>query len=180
MRGPAYVIFLNGVYGVGKSAALEHIGDQLANRGMPFSLMDVDWFHRSWPVAADDPANVVLEARNIASVWETYQTAGPRQLIMSGVITSQEALARYEHATQLQVRPIRLTASLDVVRARLRARYSSSQSSVLEWHIERLEGLEVELNAACVDEASLDTTHRSAQEVACRVLKHFGMSQHAL
>ncbi|MFK4084571.1 hypothetical protein ACI2LF_10715 [Kribbella sp. NPDC020789] len=44
-----YAIFLNGGYGVGKSSTLEHVGDLLAAAGTPFSLMDVDWFHRSWP-----------------------------------------------------------------------------------------------------------------------------------
>lgn len=41
------VIFLNGSYGVGKSATLDRVGDLLAESNRPFSLMDVDWFHRS-------------------------------------------------------------------------------------------------------------------------------------
>jgi len=63
-----YAIFLNGGYGVGKSATLEHVGDLLASAGRPFSLMDVDWFHRSWPPA--DPDNALIEAHNIAAVWK--------------------------------------------------------------------------------------------------------------
>jgi hypothetical protein len=52
----AYAIFRNGGYGDGKSSALDHVGDLLANAGTPFSLMDVDWFHRSWPPADPDNA----------------------------------------------------------------------------------------------------------------------------
>lgn len=55
MPRPSYVIFLNGSYGVGKSSAIDHVGDLLAEYGKAFSLMDVDWFHRSWPPADDDP-----------------------------------------------------------------------------------------------------------------------------
>jgi len=67
-----YAIFLNGGYGVGKSSTLEHVGDLLARAGRPFSLMDVDWFHRSWPPAEHE--NAQIEADNIAAVWQNYQT----------------------------------------------------------------------------------------------------------
>jgi len=39
--GPS-ALLLNGTYGVGKSAVLEHLGDLLAEAGRKFSLMDVD------------------------------------------------------------------------------------------------------------------------------------------
>jgi hypothetical protein len=32
--------------------------------------MDVDWFHRAWPPAEDDPENVLTEADNMAAVWK--------------------------------------------------------------------------------------------------------------
>jgi hypothetical protein len=51
IKGGSWAIFINGSYGVGKSSTLEHIGDLLADAGQPFSLMDVDWYHRSWPPA---------------------------------------------------------------------------------------------------------------------------------
>ena len=63
--GSPPALLLNGAYGVGKSAVLEHLGDLLAEAGRPFSLIDVDWFHRSWPPASWDPENVVVEARAI-------------------------------------------------------------------------------------------------------------------
>ena len=81
MATPAYAIFLNGTYGVGKSSTLDHVGDLHGEQGRAFSLMDVDWFHRSWPPAKNDPDNVVTEADNMASVWERYSLAGPRQLV---------------------------------------------------------------------------------------------------
>ncbi|MEZ2390646.1 hypothetical protein AB6813_14070 [bacterium RCC_150] len=66
------MIFLNGSYGAGKTSTLDHVGDLLAEAGTPFSLMDVDWFHRSRPPGGDDPSNVVTEARNMGVVWARY------------------------------------------------------------------------------------------------------------
>ncbi|HIW29860.1 MAG TPA: hypothetical protein H9987_07580 [Candidatus Luteococcus avicola] len=73
-HGPGeYVIFLNGTFGVGKSSVLDHIGDLMVVQARPFALFDVDWFHRSWPVAVDDPANVLVEAANMSAVWRNYR-----------------------------------------------------------------------------------------------------------
>ncbi len=115
-RDDEYAIFLNGSYGVGKSAVLDAVGDRLAASGRAFSVMDVDWFHRSWPVAEGDTENTVLEARNIAAVWANYRAAGPRQLVLSGVATSSADLDRYAAAVGLPVRSIRWS------RARRRSR----------------------------------------------------------
>src|SRR5579875_2158020 len=122
-RDDEYAIFLNGSYGVGKSAVLDAVGDRLAASGRAFSVMDVDWFHRSWPVAEGDTENTVLEARNIAAVWANYRAAGPRQLVLSGVATSSADLDRYAAAVGLPVRSIRLVARPTTLEARLRNRY---------------------------------------------------------
>jgi hypothetical protein len=72
----AYAIFLNGSYGVGKTATLDHVGNLLAAPGRPFALMDGGWFHRSWPVADHDPDTTAIEAQNIAAVWGNYRAVG--------------------------------------------------------------------------------------------------------
>lgn len=169
-----YAIFLNGGYGVGKSSALEHAGDLLAEAGRPFSLMDVDWFHRSWPPAEQD--NALIEAQNIAAVWKGYRSVGLRQLVMCGVISTAAARERYEAAVELPVRMIRLTADADVTRKRLRGRYSPSQQPALEWHLERCDEIAARLEAADLDELVIDTSRIGPHEVAARTLRHFGLS----
>ncbi len=77
MSRPGYVIFLNGSYGLGKSSTLDHIGDLLAEHGRAFCLMDVDWFHRSWPPPPDDPENVLTEAGNMAAVCQRQPKSDP-------------------------------------------------------------------------------------------------------
>jgi hypothetical protein len=168
-----WAIFLNGSYGVGKSSTLDHIGDRLANSGQPFSLMDVDWFHRSWPPATIDTGNKLIEAANMAAVWENYQKAGPRQLVISGVIASADDLDRYCSALRLQIRPVRLVATATVTEQRLRSRYRPSQESTLRWHLERHEELTDRLAAANLDELVIDTDELTPSAVAQHALTHF-------
>lgn len=170
-----FAIFLNGGYGVGKSAVLDHLGDLLAQARKPFSLMDVDWFHRSWPVADDDPENVVIEARNIAAVWEGYLSAGPRQLIMCGVIETDADRERYASAVGRPLRLIRLTASRDVTRQRLRSRYTASQDRALQWHLDRSAQIADRLERAGLDELAIETDTLTPSEVAERTLLHFDL-----
>ena len=170
---PDFVIFLNGSYGIGKSTLLEHLGDQLAAAGAPFALMDVDWFHRSWPPAPQDPSNVLVEAENIAAVWSAYRRSGPRQLVLAGVIETAEDRARYERATGLMVRSVRLEADLAVRAARLKRRYTSAQHAALDWHLERHERLAQRLVAADLDELVIQTSDREPHALAREVLEHF-------
>jgi hypothetical protein len=173
--GRRWVIFLNGCYGVGKSATLEHCGDLLAESGQPFTLMDVDWFHRSWPPGADDPDNVLVEAKNLAAVWANYAEVGPRQLVISGVIAGEADRRRYEQALGHPVRTVRLTASAGTIEARLRRRYSPEQTSSLTWHLERHAELSRRLVDADLDELVMDTDARPPRAVARAALEHFAL-----
>jgi hypothetical protein len=172
---PSYVVFLNGGYGVGKSSTLDHVGDLLAETGTAFSLFDVDWFHRSWPPAAHDPDNVLIEAENMAFVWNNYRSAGPRQPVVAGVIASIGDLKRYATTFALPVRSVRLTASARVIDARLRRRYTVHQSSSLRWHLDRHAELTEKQAKADLDEFVIATDERSPRSVAEETLSRFGL-----
>lgn len=167
------VIFLNGVYGVGKSSTLEHIGDQLAGLARPFSLFDVDWFHRSWPPGADDPDNVTTEALNIAAVWDNYRRVGTRQPVISGVIATSADRTRYANAFGLPVRPVLLWASPETVKQRLSARYSEEQGAALRWHLDRHADLAERLRDSRQYETVIDTDGITPADAARAVLAHF-------
>ena len=135
--------------------------------------MDVDGFHRSWPPA--NPDNALIEAHNIAAVWKCYRSVGPRQLVMCGVIGTTADRERYAAAVECRIRMVRLTANADIIRQRLRGRYSASQRSALEWHLERCDEIAARLEAADLDELVIDTSTLAPQEVAERTLRHFGL-----
>jgi len=170
-----YVIFLNGSYGVGKSSTLDHLGDLLAEHGRAFSLMDVDWYHRSWPPAEDDPENVVTEAANMTAVWSNYRQTGPRQLVVAGVIASTTDRDRYERVFDLPVRIVRLTAGPAVTEMRLRRRYTTHQHAALTWHLQRHVTLHEQLARAALDELLVETDERDPRSVATQVAEHFGL-----
>ncbi|QIS44000.1 AAA family ATPase [Clavibacter capsici] len=163
-------LLLNGTYGVGKSAVLDHVGDLLAEAGRPFSLMDVDWYHRSWPPAAWDPENVVVEARAMAAAWTLFQEAGPRQLVVSGVVAERADLDRYRDALGIDVRCVRLTASPAAVEARLRSRYDADRRAARDWHLARHAELATRLRAADLDETEIATDGRTPRQVAVAAL----------
>lgn len=172
--GDEFAIFLNGSYGVGKSSTLDHIGDLLAEAAQPFSLMDVDWYHRSWPPADHDQGNKIIEAQNMAFVWSNFKAVGPRQLIVGGVIDEPASRDRYSEALGLTIRPVRLVASPAVTERRLRGRYTAARSEAFEWHRTRHEELSARLDEADLDEMIIDTDEQQPHEVARAVLRHFG------
>lgn len=178
MSATNWAIFLNGSYGVGKSSTLDHIGDLMFASGQPFTLMDVDWFHRSWPPADHDHGNKIIEAQNMAAAWVNFQTAGPRQLIISGVIATAEDLQRYSTALGVAIRPVRLVATDQTTERRLRGRYSASQTAAHQWHIDRYQQLNRQLAEADLDELVIQTDALAPDTVARAVLIHYGLLPH--
>lgn len=173
MTSGEFGIFLNGSYGVGKSSTLEHLADLFAEAKLPFSLFDVDWFHRSWPPAPTDPQNVLTEADNIRAVWRNYRQTGPRTPIIAGVITQAEDLERYEKCFEFPLRIVHLTASSDVAVRRLRGRYTPHQRRALTWHLNDHQRLTRKLHQFPSHDLVLDTDHCTPAEVATLVFKEF-------
>ncbi|MFI8775818.1 hypothetical protein ACIGH6_01865 [Brachybacterium paraconglomeratum] len=166
-------IFLDGSYGVGKSSTLDHLSDLFAEHDLPFSLFDVDWFHRSWPPAADDPRNVLTEAENIRAVWDNYRSVGPRTPLFAGVITDAVDRARYEECVGLPLRIVHLTASPEIAEQRLRGRYSAVQQRALDWHLADHRRLARDLDAALDYDLVVDTDDLDPSEVAAIVFDRF-------
>jgi hypothetical protein len=98
---------------------------------------------------------------------------------MCGVISTADARDRYEAAVEQPVRMVRLTADADVTRKRLRGRYSASQGSALEWHLERCDEIAARLDAADLDELVIDNSRLGPHEVAERTLRHFGLLENS-
>lgn len=128
-------LLINGPAGVGKTSMLDHVGDLLAELGRPFVLMDVDWFHRSWPPNTE--GNRDVEAQTMGMLWRGYRAGGPRLLVVSGYVSSAASLHRYERALGVELLSIGLSAPVDVLRERLRRRHAN-QPGALAWHLDHL------------------------------------------
>ncbi|WP_285042303.1 AAA family ATPase [Plantibacter sp. LMC-P-059a] len=173
MASDTFGIFLNGSYGVGKSSVLDHLGDHFARAGLPFSLFDVDWFHRSWPSAGEDPDNVLTEAKNLRAVWQNYLETGPRTPIVAGVIESLEDARRYEEVFGRPLRLVHLVASPEVAEQRLRSRYDADRADTLVWHLANHRQLAAKLAQADWHTLTLDTDDLTPAQVAAAVFTTF-------
>jgi chloramphenicol 3-O-phosphotransferase len=178
MMSSEFAIFLNGSYGVGKSSTLDHLADLFAEADLPFSLFDVDWFHRSWPPASTDPRNVLTEADNIRAVWRNYRRTGPRTPIIAGVIAEDDDVERYEQCFDLPLRIVHLTASPAVAERRLRGRYTPQQHRALAWHLEERERLTQKLHRFPAHDLVLDTDHCTPADVASRIFEELAPRPH--
>lgn len=174
MTSEAFGIFLNGSYGVGKSSVLDHLGDLFARAQSPFSLFDVDWFHRSWPSAGGDARNVLTEAKNMRAVWANYLATGARTPIVAGVIETAEDLARYENVFGRKLRIVLLSASPEVAEERLRRRYDPDREEVLQWHLAGFDRLAASLSRADWHALTVDTDELTPAQVAAVVFAALG------
>lgn len=169
MASDSFGIFLTGSYGVGKTSVLDHLGDLFEGDGLPFSLFDVDWFHRSWPTAPDDQRNVITEAANMRAVWSNYLATGARTPIVAGVIETAEDAERYEGVFGRPLRVVRLTASPHVAEARLRRRYDVDRCDALRWHLADQQRLAHAIAAFDGHALTVDTDDRTPAQVAAIV-----------
>lgn len=160
---------------MGKSSVLDHLGDLMADHGTPFSLFDVDWFHRSWPPAAGDVDNVTVEVANLEAVWSNYRKVGLRVPIVAGVLRTIEDRNRYARAFDLPVWSVRLRAAVPVTEQRLRGRYDEARDAALQWHLDRHREVAEELEVMDLDDLVIDTDHVHPRQVARSIAQGAGL-----
>lgn len=173
MTPSPYGIFLSGSYGVGKSSTLDHLGDLFARSELPFSLLDVDWFHRSWPLAPRDPDNTLIEAQNLSAVWHNYLLAGPRTPIIAGVIRTSSDLDRYQGVFARELKVVHLIASPHIAAERLRRRYDPARSQALSWHLARHVALATDLDNFAGHALTVHTDNLTPARVAQQIFDSF-------
>ena len=166
-------LLLVGSVGVGKTTAVDAIGEELAARGVPGAAIDLDWLRRAWPAPADDPFHHRLELTNLQSVAATMREAGARVLLAAGVIEAREGREDYERAVGCSLTVVRLTAPRELVRARLHRRHELDPDG-LAWHLDRFDELTAILDAAGVEDVTVPIG-QDPQATARAVLEAAGL-----
>lgn len=113
------------------------------------------------------------ETAIITAAWEIYQRAGPRQLVLAGVLATSADRQRYQRAVGMAIRSVRLEAGEQVRSARLAGRYGLDRGVALRWHLQRHQQLAARLASAGLDEAVIATDDLGPRTVAQEVLAHF-------
>ncbi|MGZ4499510.1 MAG: AAA family ATPase [Nocardioidaceae bacterium] len=166
-------LLITGTVGVGKTTVAEAVGDLLGDAGVSNAVIDVDWLRRARPAPAGDRFHMALAMRNLRAVAANYLDAGVRRLVLAGVVESPDDRERHQRAVGLPMTVCRLRADLPLVRARL-ARRHEHEETAREWHLHRAGELDALLEAAVVEDCSLDVTTATPTEAAAAVVRAVG------
>ncbi|HWS35320.1 MAG TPA: hypothetical protein VN408_21605 [Actinoplanes sp.] len=165
-------LLITGTVGVGKTTAAEAVGDLLTERAVPHAVIDLDWLRRAWPSPPDDPFQHRLTVRNLHTVTGGFREAGAQRLILAGVVETGTERADYEAAVGAPLTVCRLTTDIAAVRARLHHRHPNDPDG-LTWHLNRSTVLDRILEAARIEDFTIDTTGLTPSETARQILVHW-------
>jgi adenylylsulfate kinase len=164
------ILAISGPVGVGKTSVLVELHDILAGERIPHGCVERDALSYSWP--PQGRFNEVIMERNLSCVVATFLEAGATRLLIAGVIEGPADLAVYRRCVpDAEIQVCRLTADLDLRRQRLRVR---EKGAGLDWHLERTVELDTILDAAKIEDFSVDNGERPLREVALEVLTRAG------
>jgi adenylylsulfate kinase len=166
-------LLLTGTVGAGKTTTALHVGELLAERGVPHAVVDLDELRRSWPAPPGDPFQQGLELENLRAVAGIYRRRGAVRLVLAGVLEDRAARAAYADAVGAPLTVCRLRLAVPAVRDRLDARHAG-YPAVLAWHRHRAGELHGILEDARVEDAVVDVEGLAPAAVAAAVLRAAG------
>jgi hypothetical protein len=166
-------LLLTGTVGVGKTSVAGMVGDLLSEVGIANAVIDLDWLRRFWPGPTDDPYNSALGLRNLRPMARNYFDAGATRIVLAGVIETQADRDGHQNALGVPLVVCRLRVDLSVVRARLTLRHEDA-AAVLRWHLDRSAELEAILDAAAVEDFTVDANDLSIPQAAAAVIRAAG------
>ena len=131
---PIPLLWLCGPSGVGKSTVGWQFFTQLTRTGIRIGYLDIDQLGMCYPAPASDPERHRIKAQNLGAVVATFQAAGTRCVIVSGVVDAVHGVRTYvDQLPQVALTVCRLRADHDVLAERLvsRGRRSDQLDAVL-------------------------------------------------
>jgi adenylylsulfate kinase len=166
-------LLITGTVGVGKTSVAGMVGDLLSGEGIANAVVDLDWLRRFWPGPADDSYNSALGLRNLRPVARNYFDAGATRIVLAGVIETRGDRDHHQDAVGVPLTVCRLRVDLSVVRARLVRRHEGA-AAVLQWHLDRSGELDTILDAAAVEDFTVDASDLTIPQAAAAVIRAAG------
>jgi adenylylsulfate kinase len=158
-------LLLTGTVGAGKTSVAEAVGDLLTASEIPNAVIDVDWLRRAWPAPPGDRFHGALTLRNLEAVTSNFVAAGTQRLILAGVIESRSERFAYGKALSMPLSVCRLRVPLSTIHTRLRRRHALDPAA-LTWHVNRSGELDAILDAAQVEDVTIDAGAMTIPEAA--------------
>ncbi|GAA3561600.1 hypothetical protein GCM10022419_047800 [Nonomuraea rosea] len=166
----AAALLITGTVGAGKTSVADAAGDLLAGAGIPHAVIDLDWLRRAWPAPPGDPFNGALTMRNLSAVAANFLAGGAERLVLAGVIEDRDERDRHEQALGVPLAVCRIHVALPEVRRRLAGRHVHDPQD-LGWHLGRAAELAGILDAAQVEDYTVDGTHGTPPQIAAGVVE---------
>ncbi|GAB3426730.1 P-loop NTPase family protein [Flindersiella endophytica] len=167
-------LLLSGVIGVGKTTVAQAVGVLLTAGGHRTAVVDTDALAQFGPPPVAGAGGGErrdfydrLKCANLAAVWANFAASGAEYAVVAGGIETAELRHRYETALAgCEVRLVGVTAPLETVRRRLRARDSGEK---LDRHLATLPDQAGHLAAAAIEDFTV-TNDRPPAEVAREIV----------
>jgi adenylylsulfate kinase len=168
----ADVLFLNGTVGAGKTSVAYAVGALLEASGVPHAVVDLDELRRGWPAPTEDPFNSGLANRNLAALVRNYEDTGAQIVVVAGVLETRAQMGELRSLLDAELWSCLLTVSAEENDRRLRARHASRDDE-LAWYRRRAPELAGILAASRLDDATVDTTGATVEQVGTTIVGMF-------
>ena len=158
-------LVITGSMGAGKTTVLGEASDILAARGIAHAALDLDALGI---VGVSDAVTLDLMRRNLVAVLENYASVGIDRFLIAEALESladRERLAEALGSAEMAV--CRIRASVATMQARVRLREPGSLQNEF---VRRAATLDAALDAAAVEDFTIDNDNRSITDVAREML----------
>jgi hypothetical protein len=161
-------VLITGVYGTGKTSAVEEMAAILEEADVPYAAIDLDWL--AWANVDDHgPASHRLMIANLAAVAGNQRAAGMTRFLLAGSFADPSQVDDLRAALDMPMRVVRLTAPVDVIERRLGVHSTSGRHDDLEQaRRDLVSGTSEQLGDVVVD------SDRPIREVADEILGWLG------
>jgi adenylylsulfate kinase-like enzyme len=168
-ESPVEVLFLTGQPGAGKTAVAKELSELLWRSREPHAVIDLDELCRGFFPLQTSGYNRSLAIANLKAVWENFQAAGVRRVILARIIESLDDIQAFGGAIpNAHITVCSLTASPEMIQQRLTEREPGSARpfllNVTTQIAERIGSLDL-------PGIRVDNSERSVNEVARHIIQ---------
>jgi adenylylsulfate kinase len=160
------VLVITGSMGAGKTTVLGAASDVLSASNVTHAAVDLDTlgiYHLPSPAGRD------LALQNLAAIWRNYAAAGIDRLLIAEAMESAADRDRLRSVIPgAEIMVCRLRAELETMQERVRVR---EPGMFQQRYVERVATLETLLDAAQLEDFSVETDGRHVNEVAREMLE---------
>jgi adenylylsulfate kinase-like enzyme len=165
------VLLLTGSIAAGKTTIAAAIGELLAPGR---AIVSVDLDQLGWAFIPEAPDETIFKLRtdNLEAIWPNLRSAGFRHVVISGAISTTEALRQVRDAIgQSELTVVRLVTSPDLLEARLRGR---DTGRLLNDHLAITPTVEHQLDESRLEDFRVTNDDAAPREVAAEILERIG------